>query len=134
MHECGFPNYVTNDRYVNGNRRGDCNGLDGNEYLSGLERTIGDILFEFKNANKIKDYEYERSVCEEKSWTCDFKIFFLDGRVFWLEADGLGKSRYHPYSSGKNEKINFYVDNNINFVIISYHTADIRKKLEEILK
>lgn len=133
MHECGFPNYVTRDHFIHGCKRGDHTGADGNEYLSTLEKDIGDLLFEFKNSNRINNYEYEAKVCSDKSWTCDFKIVLPDDSILWLEADGLRSTRHNPYNSGNNEKINFYTDTGMNFSILSYSSPDIQKALENIL-
>jgi len=126
MRECGFPNYVTKDRYVTGRKRGDHTGADGNEYLSSLEKEIGDFLFELKGSGNILDYEYEAKICPDKNWTCDFKVTMRDGRAVWLEADGLRNNRNRPYSSGNNEKIAFYGNNGMDCRIVSYSSPNIR--------
>jgi hypothetical protein len=133
MHECGFSNYVTKDHYISGRKRGNHTGLDGNEYLSSLEKEVGNFLFELKNSGNLQNYEYEAKVCSDKAWTCDFKVTFPDGRILWLEADGLRKNRHSPYASGKNEKIQFYIDNDKDFAIISYSSSDIRNAVRKSL-
>lgn len=127
MHECGFPNYITKDYYVSGRRRGNHTGVDGNEYLSTLEQEIGDYLFELKNSGKILDYEYEVKVCPNKAWTCDFKVVFPSDHILWLEADGLRGNRRNPYSSGNNEKIQFYIEKGFDYRVISYSSPDVRR-------
>lgn len=133
MHECGFPNYVTRDHYIYGRKRGNFTGLDGNEYLSSLEKEVGDYLFELKNSDKISKYEYEALVCDGKQWTCDFKVFLNNDDVVWLEADGLRKNRYKPYTSGQNEKIQYYVENKKNYGIVSYSVTNVRGTIDKIL-
>jgi len=133
MRECGFSNYTTRDPYIAGKKKGNHTGTDGNEYLSSLEKEVGDFLFILKNTNRIKDYEYEAEVCPDRLWTCDFKIVMPDDRIIWLEADGLRQNRRDPYNSGTNEKIKFYVDNGMGLAVISYTSSDIIKTIEEAL-
>jgi hypothetical protein len=132
MRECGFPNYTTRDPYVAGRKRGNHTGLDGNEYLSSLEKEIGDLLLELRRDGKVAGYEYEAKVCPGKAWTCDFGVDLPDGRRIWLEADGLRRNRRSPYFSGGNEKIRFYADNGMDSAIVSY-SSDIRAAVARIL-
>ena len=92
------PKYETIDQFV---KRGSFIGIDGNIYLSSIEKTTGDILYNFKLDGEIKSYEYEHLVCPERSWTCDFLI----NNDIWLEIDGMRGNRKDPYKSGFNEKI-----------------------------
>jgi len=134
MHECGFPNYTTKDYFVHGQmKRGNHTGQDGNEYLSTIEKDIGNRLFELKTNGKIFVYEYEVRVCAEKLWTCDFKITFPNGVILWLEADGMRKTRKDPYTSGTNEKIEFYKRSGIKYEIISYNCSDICQAVDKIV-
>jgi len=94
-------------------------GNDGNKYLSSIEKKTGDILFDLKNKGLIKNYEYEKRVCNNRSWTCDF---YTDG--IWIEVDGMKNSRKYPYDN--NEKIKYYNDNKFNYIIISYRDTNIR--------
>jgi len=86
-------------------------GLDGQLYKSQFEANISNILY-----NKQIKYEYEKLVCAERQWTCDF---YLSPQNIWLEADGMGSKRLDPYNKS-NEKIEFYKNNNYNFHIIKY--------------
>jgi hypothetical protein len=133
MHECGFPNYETKDPYVAGHKRGNHTGLDGNEYLSSLEKQIGDFLLELKNQGRISGYEYEAKVCQGRAWTCDFKVSLPDGRAVWLEADGLRRNRRNPYFSGGNEKIKHYISSGMSYGIVSYSNSNVRSSVEGIL-
>lgn len=123
-------NYQTTNQFVS---RGLFLGKEGNIYLSSIERVSGDILYKLKKIGDIKDYEYEASVCEGKNWTCDFKITLSNDDILWLEIDGMRKNRKFPYSSGDNEKIEYYKQNGYNFYIVSY-SDDVNKKLKNILK
>jgi len=105
-------------------------GRDGNTYLSLIERRVGNVLFRLKNEKLIDDYEYNILVCKERLWTCDFKIYC--GRIIWIEVDGMLSNRHNPYNSGKNEKIEYYKDNNYNLIIITYFDSIRKKILKEI--
>ena len=50
----------------------------------------------------------------------------------YLECDGMCEKRSHPYNEG-NKKIQYYIDNNINYAIIEY-SRDVYSDLEKILK
>ncbi len=122
--------YETKDPFI---RRVHHIGIDSNKYLSLLEWEAGNILYNFKNTKQIKGYEYEKLVCEGRSWTCDFVIKTNDDEEIWLEIDGMRRNRTHPYKSGKNKKIQYYIDNNINYKIISYNHKDIKKSITILL-
>ena len=106
-------------------------GKDGTLYKSKFEANIADALFDMKGANKILSYEYEKQVCSDRKWTCDFYIKTND-KEWWLEADGMGKNRFDPYEDG-NEKIDFYTTNNYMFLIIPYRKLDLQKYIERLL-
>jgi hypothetical protein len=129
MKECGYS-YVTVDQYF---KRGFFTGEDEIVYLSSIEKQIGDFLFKLKKEGKIKDYEYEKKVCSDRYWTCDF---FIDrgGREIWLEVDGMLNNRRFPYLSGKNEKIEYYKDNEFNYFILSYRTPDVERAILKIIQ
>lgn len=122
-------NYKTTNQFV---KRGFFPGKDGNTYLSSIERHSANLLYLMKNNNKIKDYEYEAKVCDERNWTCDFKITLNNGDFLWLEIDGMRNNRSNPYASGENEKIKYYRKNNYNFGIISYYDKFEDKLIELI--
>jgi hypothetical protein len=105
-------------------------GKDGNKYLSAIEKKMGDHLFCLKNKGLIKSYEYEKAVCVEKSWTCDFYVVSNE-KEFWIEIDGMNNNRRHPYGSGNNEKIEYYKENKINYIIVSYRDINIGNKIEK---
>jgi hypothetical protein len=114
MRHCGFP-YVVQNQYA---CRGDFPGKDGCHYLSAAERDAGDALFGLRGSGAISSYEYERLVCPGRKWTCDFVVFFADGRELWLEVDGLGSSRRPPYGSD-HDKIAHYIRNGFDYAIVS---------------
>jgi hypothetical protein len=123
------PLYETKDPFI---KRQLHIGLDKNKYLSLLELQVGNYLFKLKKMNKLKNYYYEMLVCKERSWTCDFLIITNDNKEIWLEVDGMRNNRKAPYTK-KNEKIQYYKDNNINYKILSYNKNTI-KFLDLILK
>ena len=125
MWECGYTEYKTINQFVS---RGHFPGDDGNIYLSSIEKQVGDYLYKLKNIL----YEYEAYVCNERAWTCDFKIF-INGKVIWLEIDGMRNNRKIPYKSGLNEKIEYYKEHNYNYFIISYNNRSVPKTLEKII-
>lgn len=119
------PSYNIKSRFCNYNSY---IGDDKNYYKSLLELDVANYLFSLKIKNKIKNYEYEYLVCDDKMWTCDFVIDLNDGRQGWLEVDGMRANRKQPYKNG-NEKIKYYEDNNINYKIVSYNNRNIRKSI-----
>ena len=125
MWECGYAEYKTTNQFVS---RGNFPGDDGNIYLSSIEKQVGDCLYKLKNIL----YEYEAFVCDERAWTCDFKIF-INNKTIWLEIDGMRNNRHYPYKSGLNEKIEYYKEHNYNYFIISYNNKSILKTLERII-
>ena len=129
MKECGFTDYQTIDQFCS---RQNFLGEDGNSYLSSIEKQAADILFELKNNGNISNYIYEEKVCNDKSWTCDFKIVLENDKCLWLEIDGMGSSRKHPYSK-VNEKIEYYIDNNFNYKIISYNHKNVKNSIEKFI-
>ena len=128
MKECGY-NYESVNQFF---KRGRFSGFDGRTYLSSIEKQVGDFLFELKKEGKITDYEYEKNVCEDRAWTCDFYVIKDSGNL-WLEIDGMSASRKDPYNSGENEKIEYYKDNGFDYFVITYKLADIFKALKEKL-
>jgi hypothetical protein len=101
-------------------------GNDGVVYKSQFEATIANIFFDLRNKGDIKKYEYEKAVCDEKSWTCDFKVTLPSDREIWFEADGMDKNRKRPYHLD-NKKIQYYIDNGFNYCIIPYSKNIIEK-------
>jgi hypothetical protein len=106
-------------------------GKDGRCYKSKFEANIADCLFDLKSAGKILSYEYEKPVCADRKWTCDFYIE-LDGKSYWLEADGMGKNRFDPYD-GDNEKIEYYAANGYRHLIIPYKKIDLARYLSNLI-
>jgi putative sterol carrier protein len=94
-----------------------CIGNDNNTYLSYIESNVANIIHNLNVNGLIKKYDTQVVVAGNKKWKCDFLIEFLDDSKLWLEVDGLGQGRFAPYDSGKNEKIEFYKNNNYNFAI-----------------
>ena len=97
---------------------------DGSKYRSKFEASIVNFL-----VSKDILFEYEKRVCKNKLWTCDFVI----GDI-WIEADGLcewrtklGQKSY----SGEHEKIKYYKDHNFNYVILK--RSGWKKKLISLL-
>ena len=107
-------------------------GIDNIYYRSKFEASIAAILFNFKSLNKIISYEYEKKICLDRAWTCDFYIK-IENKEIWLELDGIGEKRGDPYNSGKNEKIEYYKINNMNYKILSYSKHKIEEKLKDLL-
>ena len=112
----GFTDYVSQSVFKN---QIHVIGKDSTVYRSNFEARIGDLLLKLKEEVKIKGYEYERKVCPGKSWTCDFVIMKLDNTELWIEADGMMDNRKDPYDE-KNEKIAYYKQHNISYVIFDY--------------
>jgi len=106
-------------------------GKDGVLYKSKFEANIADALFDMKNSNKIALYCYEKPVCPDRKWTCDFYVT-ANNKEYWIEADGMGKNRFDPYGDD-NEKIEFYDKNNYNYIIVPYKKIDLSKYIERIL-
>lgn len=121
-------NYETKDPYV---CKKESIGIDNNIYLSSLEKEIADFLFNLQEAGKIEKYEYEKLVCDDRKWTCDFYIK-VNGKEYWVEADGLGNSRKISYDSGNNEKIIYYKENGYNYFIIDYKRG-IKQQVRKII-
>jgi len=122
------PLYETKDPFIG---RKSYEGKDGNEYLSLLELRVGDYLCDLKEQNKISDYDYEMPVCIDKLWTCDF-VVESNGKKLWLELDGMKNNRKMPYSSGHNEKINYYIENKFDYAVLT-HSNNIVNKLNLLL-
>jgi len=131
MVECGFEYTSFNHFCGGGHRRGQFTGRDGNEYLSTIERNVGNLLYEMKNNGEIDEYEYEALVCKERNWTCDFRVK-IGERIIFVEVDGLINSRNVPYKNG-NEKINYYKNNDLEHCVISYRDFDLKKRLSYFL-
>lgn len=101
-------------------------GLDGNVYCSLFELAAANCMY-----NLGIKYEYEKSVCADRKWTCDF---YIENENLWLEIDGVGKRRRpYPYNHPANEKIKYYKENNYNYKIIT-HKNSIRKFFNDIVK
>jgi hypothetical protein len=82
MRNCGFDYHTTN-QFI---KRGSFVGDDGETYLSLIEKRVANELFKLKGS-KIKDYKYEEKVCQNREWTCDFKIILNSNKQLWLEFD-----------------------------------------------
>jgi hypothetical protein len=129
MQECGY-NYETVDQFYS---KGSFNGIDGQVYLSLLEQMVGNFLFELKNNGKIKEYQYEKLVCSDRKWTCDFVVIKNDESNIWVETDGMLNYRKYPYLSGENEKVEYYKNNGYDYFIITYKMSNITKELSNKL-
>jgi len=115
--ELGFDDYVSQSIYK---KQIHSKGKDGITYKSLFESRIANILFQYKKDNKIKHYIYEKKVCDNKTWTCDFVITKNDNSEIWVECDGMEDRRKVPYDKGNN-KIEYYKKNNIKYYIILYN-------------
>lgn len=124
MHALGFSDYVSQSVFHNQQH---ILGKDGITYRSRFEARIADSLFDLLENDKILNYEYEKKVCYDKTWTCDFVIKKLDGSELWIEADGMAHNRKEPYDI-RNPKIKYYIDNKMKYFILSY-----RKNIENDL-
>ncbi len=127
--ELGFADYVSQSVYKN---QIHSQGKDGIMYRSYFESSFGNLLFELKEMNKIKNYIYEKKVCENKTWTCDFVIETNDGEEIWIELDGMMGNRKNPYDEN-NEKIAYYIKNNLSYQIITYDQS-IKDELVKLIK
>ena len=107
-------------------------GKDGNFYKSKFEAGIANNLYQFLKDNKIISYEYEKIVCEDRKWTCDFYILISNNNAIWLEADGMGKNRKDPYNE-YNEKIEFYKNNNYMYAILPYRKTNLKETMYKII-
>jgi hypothetical protein len=103
-------------------------GKDGTIYKSKFEALIADSLFDMHSKGVILSYIYEKKVCEERKWTCDFCVN-INGKELWIEADGMGKNRAEVYND-EHEKIKYYIENDINFYILKYRGKGL---IEEII-
>jgi hypothetical protein len=106
-------------------------GKDGIFYRSKFESNIANILFYLKRNNKITSYSYEKLICDDRKWTCDFYVC-ADGKEWWIEADGMEHRRDVEYSE-HNEKIKYYIDNDFNYHILAYKTSNIERDVLDIL-
>ena len=106
-------------------------GKDGTMYRSKFEALIADILYDTKMKGDILSYEYEKLVCKDRKWTCDFYIKIND-KELWIEADGMGKNRAEVYND-EHEKIKYYIDNNKNFYIINYSKNSLTEEISDLV-
>jgi hypothetical protein len=93
-------------------------GLDGTKYRSKLEKMIANYMYKMQQDGIEIDYEYEKRVCEDRMWTCDFFVKTAKAEV-WVEADGMGRSRENPYNKD-NEKIKFYEELGLKYKVLNY--------------
>ena len=107
------------------------NGKDGTLYKSKFETNIANCLFDMKVDNKITSYQYEKQVCQDRKWTCDFYVI-VDNKEYWLEADGMGDNRFIPYNMD-NEKIEYYKQHNYKYIIIPYKKTSTMDYLHKAL-
>lgn len=93
-------------------------GKDGQIYRSKFEANIANILYGLVKNGTINNYEYEKRVCKERQWTCDFYLT-IKTRKCWVEADGIENKRENPYNED-NEKIEYYETHGYDYLIIKY--------------
>lgn len=122
----GFDDYEPQSIYKNQIRT---IGKDGYTYRSHFEARGANILYELVMNDKIIQYEYERKVCNNRPWTCDFVVTANDGQEYWIEFDGMMESRKEIYDDN-HEKIRYYKDNNIKYIIIT-DEDNLEEKLNE---
>ena len=99
-------------------------GKDRKLYRSKFEACLADILYD-----KGVNYEYEKRICLERQWTCDF---YLPNFNIWLEADGMEHNRKISYEDDRNEKIKYYKEKKFNYYIIKY-SSNYLQGIENIL-
>lgn len=77
------------------------------------------------------NFEYEKKVCEGRTWTCDF---YLTDHDYWVEYDGLGEFR--PVTGcpdyDNHPKIDYYESSGRKFIILSAHGW--KKELESLIQ
>lgn len=105
-------------------------GKDGILYRSKFESGFANILLDLKKSNNIEEYEYEKLVCSNKKWTCDFFVV-KDNDEYWIELDGMLNHRKQSYKDN-NDKIKYYIKHNFNYHIIEYK-RDVKGDLFNIL-
>lgn len=121
LYALGFDDYVPQSVFK---KQIHVRGKDGIIYKSKFEERIANVLFDYKNKNLIDYYEYEKRVCEHRTWTCDFFVVNKE-RTIWIECDGMANRRKNPYDEN-NEKIKYYIANNLVYYILPYKkTIDI---------
>lgn len=132
MKTLGFDDYINQSVFEN---QIHTIAKDNCSYKSMFEARVADLLYQFKIDEFIIDYFYEVKICETKSWTCDFVIILLDNSKLYLEADGMLDHRKDSYNGGNNEKINYYINNNLNYKIIEYTktATNIETTLKQLL-
>ena len=99
MLRCGY-NYV-GMRYK---------GKDSRWYDSRRERQIADLFF----INNII-YDPHKKICKDRKWRCDFYLPTFD---LWIEYDGYDNKR--PERDNYLEKIQYYMNNNFKYLILSF--------------
>lgn len=102
-------------------------GFKSENQFKGKDHQFYDSISEMKIANLLYsnfiDYETHKKVCEERKWTCDF---YLSDQNLWAEYNGLEDRRLHPEKY--QEKLQYYKDNNYNFIEL-FDGEDIFQKL-----
>jgi len=64
--------------------------------------------------NNFIQFEYEKKVCTDRQWTCDF---YLPEQDIWIEYDGLGK--YRRSSGSFVEKIEYYKQHDFHYHVLT---------------
>lgn len=95
--------------------------LDGHWYDSHEEARLANILFKHEI-----EYIPHKRLCQDRLWKCDFYLVKYD---CWLEYDGLGNHRRRK--KFHEEKIQYYIDNDYSFRIIT-NIDDIFNLLKEL--
>ena len=103
--------------------------ISGEIHKSYIETLFDNLLFVLKKHNFIQDYSQQQKICETRKWTCDFVVVTNDNQKIFLEIDGMKEMRKISYNSCKNEKINYYINNKINYRIF-YNVGQLLEKFK----
>lgn len=95
--------------------------FNGVQYRSIAEAEVAKIL----HSNFIA-FEYERPVCADRKWTCDF---YLPDYDLWIEYDGMGDARTHNGKTSFCDKLSYYKSNGYNYKVITRDDKDILETL-----
>lgn len=109
-----------------------------NSTLFGTPTEFNETLYRSKKEALIARYltecgvafEYEKRVCSEHTWTCDFYIAKND---LWIEYDGLEANRDHTRAKAYNRdhpKIAYYAENGYKYVVLG--KSSWKKQLEAL--
>ncbi len=82
-------------------------------YFSSWDEICNSLGLDFNNKNK----KYQSSLNE--IFFDSYNECYIGNICFYIEYNGIDDRREYNYSSGKNEKIEFYKENKLNFFILN---------------